>query len=296
MAFPKIPYDDYYVYVLFRDTGHPFYIGLGRGNRWEQHERHKGCGGNRHKAAVIKSVLSIRTEVPKIKIAEGLLLSQALEIERAFIAAIGRAIHGGPLTNLTDGGEGSGGHVLSPEARQRQSERMIGKPHPAILGIPRSQGIRDAISKSLSGRKLGPYSAERIAKAADGQRGKKRGPASQEHKVKLAIAIKAHWSTPEGRKMRSCQNIGRKHSPETLEKMRLSALARVDDELKERFKRVIQGNVGRKASEETRAKMRASQKGRTHSEETLSKMRAAHKRRAARQAAIRASQKELLNG
>lgn len=37
---------DYYIYVLFRLNGVPFYLGKGRRNRWHYHEQHAIAGGS----------------------------------------------------------------------------------------------------------------------------------------------------------------------------------------------------------------------------------------------------------
>ena len=65
----------YYVYVLFRETGLPFYVGIGKGQRWTVHEREARTntlqrGANTHKLAIIRRTHSAGIEVPKIKIAQ----------------------------------------------------------------------------------------------------------------------------------------------------------------------------------------------------------------------------------
>lgn len=91
---------DFYVYVLFRPNGVPCYIGKGRGPRWK---RLSSGNRNPHVDNIIKSAGGC---IPAIKIREGLSEKNALDIERALIAAIGRKDHGGPLVNMTDGGLG----------------------------------------------------------------------------------------------------------------------------------------------------------------------------------------------
>ena len=99
--------DDFYVYVLFDHFGIPRYIGKGRGDRWHHHEVRKSK--NYPKNAFIRETMRTLGEIPKIKLREHITEREAFETEIALISAIGRLnIRTGPLTNLTDGGEGEG--------------------------------------------------------------------------------------------------------------------------------------------------------------------------------------------
>lgn len=96
--------NDFYVYVLFDWLGTPRYIGMGRGRRWTDHEQTVDKH-NPMKRAFIARTLHEIGEIPKDKIVEHLTRPEAADIERLFIRAIGRRPQG-PLTNLTDGGDG----------------------------------------------------------------------------------------------------------------------------------------------------------------------------------------------
>ncbi len=109
--------DDFYVYVYFRLDGRPFLVGKGRGRRIRHHEQCCAKGndeGNPHKGHIIRQILAIRSDVPKVKICENLTESEAFALERLFITSIGREPHG-PLVNMTDGGDGPAGRKVSPE-------------------------------------------------------------------------------------------------------------------------------------------------------------------------------------
>lgn len=148
---PKHERRDYYVYVLFRrDNGQPFYIGYGKGRRWLDHEQEARCAPgrhrrNNHKINIILSMLRDGLDVPKIKIAEHLNISDAQNTEKAFIAAIGRYPNG-PLVNLTDGGEGVPG--LPEGTRQKFSASNRGKIPTPEHRAKISAGIRNALSKT----------------------------------------------------------------------------------------------------------------------------------------------------
>jgi len=102
---------DFMVYVWFRPwDASPCYVGKGRGNRYRKLSRTH----NAHLAAIIKKAGG---SLPIVVIRCGLTESEAFETEIALIKAIGRKANGGPLANLTDGGEGTSGAVMSPEWR-----------------------------------------------------------------------------------------------------------------------------------------------------------------------------------
>lgn len=104
---------DFYVYVLFRENGIPFYIGKGTDNRWLRHEANARRGAKGRVYNVIRHMQARDIEVPKIRLHSELTEAVAHEYEVAFIAAIGRGRRG-PLVNLTDGGEGTSGWKPSP--------------------------------------------------------------------------------------------------------------------------------------------------------------------------------------
>jgi hypothetical protein len=159
---------DFYVYVLFRhDTGAPFYVGKGRNRRVLQHKyRHDAP----HKIAIIKRAAKCGAEIPAVKIAEGLTENEAFAAERLFITAIGRETDGGPLINLTSGGEGHAGYSPSAQTRAKIAAHLIGrKQH---------------------------WAEKRIAASATSQRGMKRGPQRQEW---IAARTSASGRTQRGK-------------------------------------------------------------------------------------------------
>jgi hypothetical protein len=107
-----------YVYVIFRLNGIPCYVGQGSGNRYKRHGFNKNSR-NKHLAEIYKNS---EKPLPVAIIREGLSRDEAIEIEAAFIRAIGRELHGGPLVNQSDGGEGPMGWKASEEWRKHRSE------------------------------------------------------------------------------------------------------------------------------------------------------------------------------
>jgi len=107
---------EYYTYAYLREDRTPYYIGKGKGSRIYRKTR--------------------RIKPPKDK-SRIIFLKQNLTEEEAFkheiymIAVFGRINLGtGILHNMTNGGEGGSGRVLSEETRRKLSDANRGKNHP----------------------------------------------------------------------------------------------------------------------------------------------------------------------
>ena len=179
----------YYVYVLFRLDGDPCYVGKGYGDRWCWHEK-VSYHYNKHLSSIVAKARSLGKELPKVKLSQGLTSSEALELEKLFIFAIGRSATGGPLVNQTSGGDGAVGLIHREESKIQTS-------------------------RALKGRKKTP---EHAAKAAAAQRGKKRvsgwwstpeGRAIHGAKIKAVREARGNYG----------------HTQETREKLRAARMA-----------------------------------------------------------------------
>jgi hypothetical protein len=127
----------YYCYILLDPTKpgkfqyenfsfeyEPFYIGKGKGNRIDSHDKPKDT--KTHKRAKIQKIKKLDLEIIKIKLFEDLSESSAFELEKSTISLIGRKDKNeGPLLNLTDGGEGASGHTHSAETKEKRSNTII---------------------------------------------------------------------------------------------------------------------------------------------------------------------------
>lgn len=158
----------YYVYVVFRLDGSPCYVGKGCKRRWLQHQNES------HNPILARIIAKSVQPLPVVKIRTGLTNDEACVIERAFIAAVGRLRNGGTLVNLTDGGEGAHGRVLSAESRAK-----IGKG-----------------GETRKGRKYGNYSPERCAAVSAGRKGQKPSP---EWRAAVSKTKKGKPKSPEWR-------------------------------------------------------------------------------------------------
>ncbi len=125
-------------------------------------------------------IMSIKREgrEPRMRILHrNMTIDEAKYLEMALITK--RRVSGHPLTNLTDGGDGTAGHVLSqetrdkiaaskkgkplsPQARARMREVMTGRPSPN-LGKRLSPEWRRNISRAGRARMQDPAEREKIS-------------------------------------------------------------------------------------------------------------------------------------
>lgn len=155
--------------------------------------------GNRHKAGWIRQLLALglRYDICALEVVERAeLLAGA---ERRWIAC-GRA-EGWPLTNLTDGGDGTVGYIPGPETRAKQSAVRLGKKRPP--------GATAAIRSYWIGKKKPPFSPEWCAKLATFA-GRKHTP---ETRAKMSAALVGNTRGAAPRKAPN-KNLGRPHTPE----------------------------------------------------------------------------------
>lgn len=115
----------FYTYILFDWMGIPRYVGKGKGNRDVAHEQ-RPDPINLLKNEFIEQTWTMLGEIPKIRVRENMSEVEAFETEIALIKALGRIdLSTGPLTNMTDGGDGGAGASLArwakPGARERAS-------------------------------------------------------------------------------------------------------------------------------------------------------------------------------
>jgi hypothetical protein len=233
---------DFYVYVIFRPSGVPCYVGKGCGYRWNAHERK---ARNPHLAHIVKQG---NGSLPKVIVRENLPETQAFETERALIAAIGRKARGGPLVNQTDGGEGVSGYVPSMENRQKKREANLGK--------KRSAATCAKIGDIHRGKKASP---EACAKMGAARRGIKQSP---ETIAKRQAKLRGRKRTPEFCAAVSTRCLGKKLSPE-----RCAAIGAIQR--------------GTKHTPEHRAANGAARRGKKRTPEFCAAIRAAHAARRA---------------
>lgn len=255
MTISKEPTKEFYVYVLYRPDGRPCYVGKGKGDRIKRHERYAKCtkrgeGKNPHLVHIIKNAGgTLKKEI----LESDLLERDAFEREIFHIARIGREKNGGPLVNLTDGGEGPSGMAVSEETRKKISRSSKAK-------------WRDPEFKkrSLKAQRAGETPASQEAKVKALRR------AWKDPKIRAAISEKQkkNWTDPEFRaKILAAQAKGNTEDVRRARREATKRKWREDSEYREKMLRVLSGNRNltwtaltpeRKA--EVKAKMRISAK------------------------------------
>ncbi len=146
----------FYVYTLSDPlTGEVFYVGKGgKVNRAPYHIRMAKAAhprdNNLIKAGVIRAILALGLEPIFARVFETACEHAAHEHERFLIASMGRRINkSGPLTNITEGGEGSSGRAMTTGAKDKIRAAATGRKH--------SAETRSKISEAQLGKKRGPY-------------------------------------------------------------------------------------------------------------------------------------------
>lgn len=135
-----------FIYGDYNFEYEPFYIGKGYKQRCNEHVWDCKLKISSFKTSKIKKILLLGLKPIILKVSENLFEVDAFDLEKKLIAIIGRHdLKKGPLTNLTDGGEGFYGLIKSDIHRERLSISNLGK--------KRTKETREKISKSLIGKK-----------------------------------------------------------------------------------------------------------------------------------------------
>jgi hypothetical protein len=194
----------FYTYLYLRKDETPYYAGKGHGNRAFTHTRHRlKCP--KDKSRVI--IFPMESE------------SSAFESEVALIELFGRKDNKtGILRNLTNGGEGSAGHIFTLEHRAKLSASLTG--HIGNRGFVHTPETRLKMSVAHMGIKP---TIETREKRSASLRGKKRSVITCE---KIRTARKGKTLSIETRAKLSLIGKGRKFSDKHRENMRIAWEAR----------------------------------------------------------------------
>jgi hypothetical protein len=216
--------NNFYIYIyLDPKTNEPVYVGKGKGRRALTH---RTKSKNKHLNSLIKKRQS------EGYTCEPMILNMpseqaALSAEKFYIAGIGRKdLKTGPLFNNTDGGEGVTGLVHSDKTKAKMSESRKGVPNGRKSQPGTFTGRKhtpETIAK-MTGRKMSDEAKEKMSASAKGRK-----------RSDEAIAKMAATNTGKKRPEHALAMTGRKHTPESIEKMKIA-----------RRSRVIQPNVGKR--------------------------------------------------
>ena len=183
----------FYTYLYFRKDGTPYYVGKGKKTRAFDTHRHT----RRPKDRARVWVQYWESE------------EKAFEMEKWWISFYGRKDAGtGILRNLTDGGEGSSGHITSDKTKKSVSEKLLGivRSKETISRMSEGQRLRERgeltksqlenlrrMSEINIGKSCSIETREKISKA---QRGRKYPDrvVSPEHKERARTLVASRWS------------------------------------------------------------------------------------------------------
>lgn len=195
----------FYVYVLSYPNGIPFYVGKGTGDRLKRHD------GKSHSEFVNKIVAKIKRSGEQYNceiVFESGIEQLALDHERILIRRYGRRINGsGTLANLTEGGLGQAGRVVSQATREKLSQkgkfRIISDDHKEKLskfftGFKHSAETKAKVSKAAIERATPEYREEQSLRTSRQW--------TAERRQKQSERIKAKWANPEFRQSVSTKN------------------------------------------------------------------------------------------
>jgi len=172
---------NFYTYLWLREDGTPYYVGKGSGIRaytsWS-HGVHKP------------------TCPERIIVQEWPCEEDALEAEKFLIFYYGRLDQGtGILRNLTDGGENPPsrkGKKHSEETLRKMSESMKKNGH----------------TPSFKGRVHSPFTRALISKA---NKGKTRGPHSEEHRKNIGEALRGRTYASKGKPWTTARRVAQEN-------------------------------------------------------------------------------------
>jgi hypothetical protein len=172
----------FYVYGHFtKDTDEIFYVGKGKENRLNE---------SLSRTPFWQNVAAKHGWYSKV-LEECSSEEEAFALEIDLIKKYGRRDLGtGPLVNMTDGGEGLSG-PCPPERRKKISDARKGK---GGLKGDANVSRRPEVARKISAAKKGvPKSEEHKEKLAAALRGRKREAFTEEHKQHLSEARREWW-------------------------------------------------------------------------------------------------------
>jgi hypothetical protein len=184
-----------YKYGKYKFDYEPFYVGKGKGNRLIDFNHRSGWCKSKLKSLNYKPIIIAKRS--KLSVLDAYIFEQRL------INTIGRAdLNKGPLTNMTDGGEGPINLIKTEQHKKNIAKALMGKKYSVIRCKNISEGLKNLHRKSS-------HTKETKQKIGLSKLGKKRLPFSDEWKENMS----------ESHKGEKNHFYGKHHSKASLEKM-----------------------------------------------------------------------------
>lgn len=195
-AMTTIASPHYYVYVLCRPNGKPFYVGKGKGKRLYSHEAEARRGCKCHKCNVIRKIWKSGGDVQRYIVFTTEIEQEAFEHEIELIGLYGLP----SLANQTIGGQGPAGRA--PSAKQRAATSAAAK---ALWADPEFRAKQESLLKA---RWADPDAHKKQSAQAKISMG------TPEHRSRASAQTKASWNDPELRASRIAKAKANMGSPE----------------------------------------------------------------------------------
>lgn len=188
--------DTYYVYTWTRpDTDSVFYVGKGKGNRDASSKKHNPIFLN-----ICDKLKRLGLDPIVVRLKDDLSENDAFALEKQEIAKHGRINNStGTLANLTDGGEGKSGAIISVETKRRQSESLkiaLSSPEArdklSVAGRKRYEDPNERLRTSLAvtERYKDPKEREKMASSLRGV------PKTKQHVDHVRQTLLETWQDP----------------------------------------------------------------------------------------------------
>jgi len=223
-----------FIYGSFEFEYEPFYIGKGKGDRIKAHFRPSSLNLPCRKNSKIKKINACGLSPVVGKIREGLTETEAMLTEREAIITIGRIdTNSGPLTNMTDGGDGASGCIPGIETREKRSASLKGK-IPWNVGVSYPEDIREKMRQAAFACGAGSHMRGRLHTEEEKRNiaaGLKGREVSQSTRLKIAEANRFRTASFETRRKISAASRGRTMSEESRRKISEALKGRVNGPL-----------------------------------------------------------------
>lgn len=167
--------------MYLREDGTPYYVGKGRGKRVYSKARQIPAPKEKSRIVFFK---------------QNLTEEEAFQHEIYLISLYGRKDNGtGILRNLTDGGEGASGVIMSEETKRKMSESLKGR-------TP-SEETRKKLSETAKGRIRSEETRKKLSEAMKGNTWNIGRKHSEESRKKMSELAKGRIHTEETKKKMS---------------------------------------------------------------------------------------------